>query len=111
MKGTEMNTASMVVLAFGLFSITGGFIGYFKAGSMASLVAGSISGIFLLISAYGLVRGNQLSAVVSLVVAVLLGARFLMTMVKQFKVMPDLLMVLLSAVTIVVVVMHLIKKA
>jgi uncharacterized membrane protein (UPF0136 family) len=105
-----MNFASIVVLIFGAFSLAGGFIGYFKVGSMVSLLAGGISGLILLASSFGINKGNQIAAITSLVVAILLGGRFLMTLVKEFKVMPDLIMVLLSAASILFVVLQMIKK-
>ena len=105
-----MNITVVVVGLFGLFSLVGGLIGYFKAGSMASLLAGSLSGLILLASAYGVSKDNQFMAYIALVVALLLGGRFLMTLMKSFKFMPDLLMVAFSLVTLVVVGLYLFKK-
>jgi len=105
-----MNITAIIVGLFGLFSLTGGLIGYFKAGSMVSLIAGGLSGIILLLSAYGISKGNQVTAYLALVVALLLGGRFMMTLIKSFKVMPDLLMVVFSLVTILMLGMYLLKK-
>ena len=105
-----MNITVVVVGLFGLFSLVGGLIGYFKAGSMASLLAGSLSGLILLVSAYGVSKGNQFFAYLALVVALLLGGRFFMTLIKGFKIMPDLLMVILSVATIIMVGIYLFKK-
>jgi len=105
-----MNTTVIIVGLFGLFSLAGGLIGYFKAGSMASLMAGGISGLILLLSAFGISKDNQVAVYVAGVVALLLGGRFLMTLLQKFKVMPDLLMVLFSVVTLIVVIMYLVRK-
>lgn len=105
-----MNTASIVILVFGLFSLTGGLIGYFKAGSMPSLLAGVISGLILLVCSYGLSKGSTIAAIVSIVIAILLGGRFFSTIMKNFKVMPDLIMILLSIFAMIAVIFHLIKK-
>ena len=43
-----MNLAITVVAFYGMFNLVGGGIGYLKAKSRASLIAGSISGILLL---------------------------------------------------------------
>ena len=44
--------AKIYFIIFGLLTIVGGVMGYAKAGSTASLIAGSISGILLLIAAF-----------------------------------------------------------
>ena len=105
-----MNITVVVVGLFGLFSLVGGLIGYFKAGSRASLLAGSLSGLILLLSAYGISKENQIFAYIALIVAILLGGRFFMTLIKSFKVMPDLLMVILSLSTILMVGIFIFKK-
>ena len=42
-----MDTAAVVAALYGIFSLAGGIIGYVKAKSTASLVAGSLSGVLL----------------------------------------------------------------
>jgi uncharacterized membrane protein (UPF0136 family) len=105
-----MNITVIIVGLFGVFSLIGGLIGYFKAGSMPSLMAGGISGIILLLSAFGISKENQVAVYAAGIVALLLGGRFLITMLQKFKIMPDLLMVLFSAITLIVVIMHLLRK-
>ncbi len=41
----------IATLAYGIVSLVGGLIGYFKAGSKVSLISGGISGILLLTDA------------------------------------------------------------
>lgn len=105
-----MNITVLWVFLFGIVTLVGGVIGYTQAGSVASIVAGSISGIILLICAGGISKGNNLAAVGALVIALLLGGRFMVTLVKNFKLMPDLVMVMFSLITILVVVQFLLKK-
>jgi hypothetical protein len=47
-----MEAAKIYFIAFGVLTITGGIVGYVKAGSMASIIAGSITGILLLVAAF-----------------------------------------------------------
>ena len=97
-----MTVAALVVASYGAFSLIGGVIGYRKANSVASLVAGCLSGALLLLCAYGIGQGSRTAALGSLLIAVALGARFVGTWLKKRRVMPDLLMVLFSAATLLV---------
>ena len=98
-----MSLAVWVVGIYGLFSLVGGMIGYLKAKSQASLIAGSLSGVSLFACAYGIMHESRVAALVSLVIAALLGGRFVGTWRRTHRVMPDLLMVVLSLATIVTV--------
>lgn len=105
-----MNAAVWSVTALGLLSLVGGVIGFVKARSRASLIAGSFSGLLLLMCAHARCyqQGPQQAALVaSGLVALSLGVRFFMTWRQNQRVMPDLIMVLLSAVAVVAVGMEL----
>ena len=104
-----MGLTTSVVAVYGLFCIVGGIIGYVKAQSTASLFAGMVSGIVLLICSYGITKGNTPALYISLVVSILLGGRFLITLFNNFKVMPNLIMVILSVITIIIVIVSLSK--
>ena len=98
-----MSIAAVVVGLYGAFSLIGGVIGYLKAKSQASLVAGSVSGVLLLACAYGIHQGHRTAAVGALLIALALGGRFAGTWRRTHRLMPDLLMVLLSLATVATV--------
>ena len=99
----RVDLAQLVVFLFGIFNLIGGVIGYFKAGSRASLIAGSVSGILLLGCAYGISKANSAALWLTLIIAFLLGGRFAGTWMKNKRVMPDLLMILFSVATVITV--------
>lgn len=102
--------AGIVALIFGLFSIVGGVMGYKKAHSKASLIAGSISGVLLLIGSLGLLSGDlayeAMAHMLLLVVSMLLGAYFAVRLLRTRKMMPDLMMILFSAVLLMLLLLH-----
>ena len=98
-----MSAATVVVAIYGAFSLVGGVIGYVRAKSRASLIAGSVSGILLLVCAYGLLHASRAAAIGALVIALLLGGRFAGTWRRNHRVMPDLLMILLSLATLLAI--------
>lgn len=75
-------------------------MGYVKASSKASLIAGSITGGLLLLSAFLITRGIQAGTILGIVVSVLLIGQFGPSLLKKFKLMPNLLVVLLGIVTV-----------
>lgn len=86
---------------FGLLTIAGGLMGYLKAGSTISLVAGSVSGVLLLLAAFLLpakaVAGLALGGLVSL----LLIGYFLPAFLRTGKFMPAGMMSILSILGVV----------
>ncbi len=102
--------AKIYFIVFGLLTIVGGLMGYVKAGSTASLIAGSVSGILLLLAAFllsgNLVVGLALAALVS----VALAGRFVPAFIKTHHVMPAGLMSVLSVIGIIVAIVAWMKK-
>ncbi len=98
-----MALAATIVMGYGVLTIAGGVIGYLKAKSTASLIAGSVAGSLLLICAYGITHGHLLATIGSSVIALLLGGRFFGTWRRTHRIMPDLVMVLCSLATLAAV--------
>lgn len=97
--------ASWFVLIFAILVAAGGVVGYVKAGSTASLIAGAISGILLAGSAFAMMRGAyQAGWWVALVVTILLLARFGMAAIKEFKMMPGGMVIIMSLIVLVVLI-------
>ena len=102
--------AKIYFIIFGLLTIVGGVIGYVKAGSTASIIAGAISGIALIVAAFLLPGNVALGLIVAGVVSIFLAARFIPAFMKTGKAMPAGLMAVLSAIGVVVAIVAWIKK-
>ena len=96
-----MNLAAVVVALYGIFCLIGGVIGYVKAKSKASLIAGTFAGAIMLISGHWVAKGNFAASLISIIVALLLGVRFFKTWRSNHRIMPDLLMVVMSLITLI----------
>ena len=88
-------------IVFGVLTIAGGIIGYLKAGSSASLIAGAISGMLLLVAAFLLPTHVAAGLAIALIVSLLLAGRFLPAFIGTGKMMPAGAMALLSILGIV----------
>ncbi len=81
----------------GLFSIAGGVLGFKKAGSRASLIAGSISGALLLGATFFILTGaSTVGLIVGGVTSFLLAGRFIPAFVKTRQLMPQGIMSVLA---------------
>ncbi len=99
-KETCVDLPVIVTTIFGAFVVFGGVMGYVKAQSKASLIAGSITGGLLLLSAFLIARGISAGAILGMVVSLLLIGQFGPSLLKKFKVMPNLLVVVLGFITV-----------
>ena len=68
--------AKIYFIIFGLLTIVGGVMGYAKAGSVASVVAGSIFGILLLVAAFLLPSNLAVGLALALLISIGLACRF-----------------------------------
>jgi uncharacterized membrane protein (UPF0136 family) len=102
--------AKIYFIIFGVLTIVGGVIGYVKAGSTASIIAGAISGIALLIAAFLLPGNAAVGLILAGVVSLALAARFIPNFMQTGKVMPAGLMAVLSAIGVIMAIVAWIRK-
>ncbi len=96
-----MNMTSLIVIVYAVLVIAGGVIGFVKAGSRPSLIAGVLGGLALLTAGWGIRRGQvwglQAALVLTLALLVFFTARYART--RAF--MPGGLMAILSLLALV----------
>src|ERR1044071_6860686 len=100
----KMEAAKIYFIVFGLLTILGGIIGYVKAGSIASIIAGSITGVLLLVAAFLSPEHRMVGLATALIVSLLLAAQFIPKLLRTGTVMPAGIMSLLSVIGIIVVI-------
>jgi uncharacterized membrane protein (UPF0136 family) len=86
-------------ILFGLLSIAGGAIGYARAKSKASLIAGGVSGALLVIA--GLLSPSVPGFMLGFFVSILLLVHFSRSYAAKRKPMPAIPMMVLSGICIV----------
>ncbi|MEO8798290.1 MAG: TMEM14 family protein [Polyangiaceae bacterium] len=96
-----LELARIYLFVFGALTIAGGVMGFVKAKSRPSLIAGSISGGLLLFAGYLVARQPTVGFVIGLVVSFALTARFGMVFRKSRRIMPAGLMTALGLAGIV----------
>jgi uncharacterized membrane protein (UPF0136 family) len=102
--------AKIYFIIFGLLTIIGGVIGFVKAGSTASIIAGSLSGILLLVAAFLLPQNLAAGLILAGVISILLAGRFVPAFLKTGQAMPAGLMSVLSILGVIVAIVAWIKK-
>ena len=102
--------AKIYFIIFGLLTIIGGVIGFVKAGSTASIIAGSISGILLFVAAFLLPQNLAAGLILAGVVSILLAGKFVPAFLKTGQAMPAGLMSVLSVLGVIVAIVAWIKK-
>lgn len=90
--------AYVYLLVFGVLTIAGGVMGFVKAKSRASLIAGSIAGVLLLAAGYLVHDGARAGLALGLIVSLSLAGRFVGAFRKSGKFMPAGLMAILGVI-------------
>jgi len=105
-----IGAAKIYFIIFGILTIVGGIIGYASKGSTASIIAGSISGVLLLLGAFLLPDRAVMGLAIALVVSLLLAGRFVPNFIQTGKAMPAGMMSILSVIGILTAIVAWIKK-
>ena len=105
-----MGSAKIYFIIFGILTIAGGVIGYVKAASVPSIIAGSITGILLLVAAFLLPEHRAAGLATAFIVSLLLAAQFIPKFLRTGRVMPAGMVSILSVIGIIVAIVAWIKK-
>jgi len=105
-----MDATKLYFLVFGALTIIGGIIGYVKAGSLPSIIAGAITGVLLLVAGFLLPENRVAGLATAFVVSLLLAAQFVPKFIRAGKVMPAGMMSILSVIGLIVAIVAWLKK-
>jgi len=105
-----LNTARLFFFIFAAFTAFGGVMGFVKANSKASLIAGVVSGLLLAISGWLMPTRATVGCVMGIVVSLLLLGRFLPAYLKKGVAMPALPMSILSVIAIALAIAGLVRR-
>jgi uncharacterized membrane protein (UPF0136 family) len=105
-----LGPAKTYFIIFGLLTIAGGVFGYIRAGSTASIIAGSVAGVALLVAAF-LLPGNAVAGLlIGGLISVLLAGRFVPAFLRTGDFMPAGMMAILSVIGVIVAIIAWIKR-
>ena len=105
-----LGAARIYFIIFGVLTIVGGLIGYVSKGSVPSIVAGSISGLLLLLGALLLPNHAVAGLAIDLIVSLLLAAQFVPKFIQTGQAMPAGMMSILSVIGILTALAAWLKK-
>ena len=97
-------------IVFGFLTIGGGVMGYLKAGSSVSLMAGSLSGVFLLFAAFLFPTHPLVGVLLGGILCLLLIGYFLPGFFRSGEMMPAGMMSVLSFIGIAFAIAAWIRK-
>jgi uncharacterized membrane protein (UPF0136 family) len=107
---TNMDATKLYFLVFGVLTIVGGIIGYVKAGSLPSIIAGAITGVLLLVAGFLLPEHRAAGIATAFVVSFVLAAQFVPKFIRTGKMMPAGMMSILSVIGLIMAIVAWLKK-
>ncbi len=107
---TNMDATKLYFIVFGALTIVGGIIGYVKAGSLPSIIAGAITGVLLLVAGFLLPEHRAAGIATAFVVSFVLAAQFVPKFIRTGKMMPAGMMSILSVIGLIVAIVAWLKK-
>ena len=105
-----MESAKIYLVVFGVLTIAGGVVGYVKAGSVASIIAGSITGVLLLVAAFLLPEHRAIGLATAFIVSLLLAGQFVPKFIRTGRLMPAGMMSILSVIGVIAAIVAWLKK-
>src|SRR6266567_8378432 len=102
--------AKIYFIIFGILTIAGGIVGYVKAGSTASIIAGAITGVLLLVAAFLLPEHRVAGLATALIISVLLAGQFVPKFFRTGRIMPAGMMSVLSVIGIIAAIVAWVRK-
>jgi uncharacterized membrane protein (UPF0136 family) len=105
-----MGAAKIYFFVFGALTIIGGIIGYVKAGSLPSIIAGAITGVLLLVAGALLPEHRAIGLATGFIISLLLALQFVPKFVRTARAMPAGMMSILSVIGLVVAIVAWIKR-
>ena len=105
-----MEAAKIYFIVFGALTIVGGIVGYVKAGSVASIIAGAVTGVLLLVGAFLLPEHRAAGLAIALIISLLLAAQFIPKFLRTSRFMPAGIMSVLSVIGIIAAIVAWVKK-
>jgi uncharacterized membrane protein (UPF0136 family) len=105
-----LTPAKIYFIIFGALTIVGGVIGYVKAGSVPSIIAGTITGVLLLVAGFILPEHRTAGLAIALITSLLLAGQFIPKFIRTGKAMPAGMMSILSAIGLIIAIIAWLKK-
>src|SRR2546422_138183 len=96
-----LGPAKIYFIIFGALTIAGGVIGYVKAGSIPSIIAGAITGVLLLTAAFLLPEYRVAGLAIAFITSLLLAGQFIPKFMRTGKAMPAGMMSILSVIGLI----------
>ena len=106
-----IDVTKIFYLVFGILTIVGGVIGFVKAKSRASLIAGGSTGLLLVASSIVIMTGRvDLGLMLGLLVSVALAGQFIPKVMLNRAPIHSVIMAILSAASLIVTLIAFAKK-